>query len=125
MIVAVHLGRPLALPERFHAPALWLAERMQKVPLRWTAAGVPFSIKAFSAPSVQGRTADLVIRPPLRRSLLGLSPLPQREYLDAGIAAAREALPAIRALLAGESPADVAHEYMRRPVLVQDTQGLA
>jgi NTE family protein len=125
LVVAVHIGRPLALPERFHTPAKWLADRMERVPLRWTAAGVPFSIKAFSTPGVGGRTADLVIRPPLRRSLFGLSPLPQREYLDAGIAAAREALPAVRALLAGESPAEVAHEFMPRPVLVQDTLGAA
>ena len=125
VVVAVHLGRPIALPERLHAPAHWLARRLDSLPLHWTAAGVPFSIRAFTAPASLGRTADLVIRPTLRRSLFGLSPLPQREYLDAGIDAARQALPAIRALLAGETPAEVAHEFMPRPVLVRETGGLA
>ena len=90
----------------------------------WTSRSRP-SIRAFTAPASLGRTADLVIRPTLRRSLFGLSPLPQREYLDAGIDAARQALPAIRALLAGETPAEVAHEFMPRPVLVPETGGLA
>ena len=125
VIVAVHLGRPIALPERLHTPAHWLARRLDKLPLHWTAAGVPFSIRAFTAPACPGRTADLVIRPKLRRSLFGLSPLPQCEYLDAGIDAAQRALPAIRALLAGESPAEVAREFMPRPVLAPETSGLA
>jgi len=125
VIVAVHLGRPLLMPERLQRPAAWLADRMQRVPLSWAAAGVPFTIRATCITSTPGRTANLVIRPELRRSLFGMSPLPMREYLDAGIAAAREALPALRALLAGESPAEVAHEFMPRPVLVQDAPGLA
>jgi hypothetical protein len=44
--------------------------------------------------------------------------------LDAGIAAAQEALPAIRALLAGESPAAIAQEFAPTPRLAADT-GLA
>lgn len=125
VVVAVHLGRPLSLPERIQGPAHMLARYMDRVPMHWTAAGVPFSIRAFSTRCEPGRSPDLVIRPLLRRSLFGLSPLPQREYLDAGIDAAREALPAIRALMAGEQPAEVAREFMARPVLAPDTGGLA
>jgi hypothetical protein len=39
-------------------------------------------------------------------------PLHMADCLDAGIASAQEALPAIRALLAGEAPAEVVREYM-------------
>jgi hypothetical protein len=45
--------------------------------------------------------------------------------LDAGIKAAEEALPTIRALLAGEAPAEVAREYMPRARMVIDPTGAA
>lgn len=119
VVVAVELGRPLALPERLHRPARWLAERLDRMPLRWTAAGVPFTIHAATTPPRLGRTAQVVIHPPLRR-FGGILPLHMVECLDAGIESAQEALPAIRALLAGEAPAEVAHEYMPHARLAID-----
>ncbi len=111
VVVAVEIGRPMALPERLHRPARWLAERLDCMPLKWTAAGLPFSIHAATTPLHNGRTAQVVIHPPLRR-YGGMLPLHMVECLDAGIECAQEALPALRALLAGEAPAEVAHEYI-------------
>lgn len=111
VVVAVELGRPMALPERLHGPAHWLAERLDRMPLKWTAAGLPFSIRAAATPLRAGRTAQVVIHPSLRR-FGGISPMHMVECLDAGIEGAQEALPALRALLAGEAPAEVAREYM-------------
>jgi predicted acylesterase/phospholipase RssA len=123
VIVSVQLGRPLTLPERLHRPAAWLADRMERIPLRWTAAGVPFTIHAVTTPLAPGRAAQLVIRPPIKRSLGGMSPFIQTACLDAGIQAAEDALPAIRALLAGEAPAEVAQEYMPRARMVVEPGG--
>lgn len=119
VVVAVELGRPLVLPQRLHRPAQWLAERLDRMPLKWTAAGVPFTIHASMMPLQMGRTAQIVIHPPLRR-FGGISPLHMTECLDAGIEGAQEALPAIRALLAGEAPAEVAYEYMPQARMVID-----
>ena len=112
----------MSLPERLHRPALWLAERMDRLPMKWTAAGLPFTIRAVTTPLVRGRTAQVVIHPPMGR-VGGLSPMHMTSFLDAGIAAAEEAVPTIRALLAGESPADVAHEYMPKARMVVDPTG--
>lgn len=123
VIVAVELGQPMTLPDHLHAPAMWLAKRMEAVPLRWTAAGLPFTIHAVTMPHGASRTAQLVIRPQLRRSLGGMLPFAQVEYLDAGIAAAQQALPAIRALLAGEAPAEIAGEFMPQARLAVEPGG--
>jgi predicted acylesterase/phospholipase RssA len=122
VVIAVELGRPLTLPEPLRKPAVWLAERMQRMPMRWTAAGVPFTIQAVTTPLRAGRTAQVVIHPPLRR-YGGIAPLHMVECLDAGINSAREALPAIRALLAGEAPVEVAKEYIPNARLVVEPGG--
>jgi predicted acylesterase/phospholipase RssA len=120
--VAVELGRPLTLPQRFHKPAAWLAHQMSRMPMRWTAAGVPFTIQAVTTPLQKGRTAQVVIHPPLGR-FGGISPLHMVECLDAGIKSAQEALPAIRALLAGEAPVEVAQEYIPNARMVVEPGG--
>ena len=109
VIVAVELGHPHTLPERLREPAAWLAQRMERAPLHHTIAGVPFTIHAAASALKPGRTAHIVLRPVMGR--LGNSVLGMSQCLDAGIEAAREALPAIRALLAGETPRAVAAEY--------------
>jgi predicted acylesterase/phospholipase RssA len=120
--VAVELGRPVTLPERLHKPATWLAERMSRMPLRWTAAGMPFTIRAVTTPLQHGRTAQVVIHPPLSR-FGGITPLHMTECLDAGIKSAQEALPAIRALLAGEAPIEVAQEYIPNARMIVEPGG--
>jgi predicted acylesterase/phospholipase RssA len=124
VIVAVELGRPLTLPERFRKPAVWLAERMERMPMRWTAAGVPFTIHAVTTPLHAGRSAQIVIHPPLGR-FGGIAPLHMIESLDAGIKSAQEALPAICALLAGEAPIEVAQEYIPNARMVIEPGGAA
>lgn len=116
VIVSVELGSPVTLPERIQAPATWLARKLDFVPLRRTFAGVPFTIHAVSRPLSPGRSANVVIRPDLK-GMSGNSPFHMVRALDAGMASAREALPAIRALLAGEAPAAVAGEYAAQPRL--------
>jgi predicted acylesterase/phospholipase RssA len=120
--VAVELGRPVTLPERFHKPAAWLAERMSRMPLRWTAAGMPFTIRAVTTPLQRGRSAQIVIHPPLRR-FGGIAPLHMVECLDAGIKSAQEALPAIRALLAGEPALEVAQEFIPNARMIVEPGG--
>jgi hypothetical protein len=95
---------------------------MDRLPMKWTAAGLPFTIRAVTTPLQPGRTAQVVIHPPLRR-FGGISLLHMVECLDAGIKAAEEALPTIRALLAGETPAEVAREYMPQARMVIDPTG--
>jgi hypothetical protein len=73
----------------------------------------------MSRPLEAGRTANLVIRPRLAR-MSGTSPFHMTRCLEAGIEAAEAALPAIRALLAGEAPAEVAEEFGAQPRLVMD-----
>jgi NTE family protein len=116
VIVAVELGKPFSLPINLRTPAGWIAEKMARVPQHRTMAGVPFSINAFVRELVPGREADIVIRPPLTR-LRGNSPFHMTQCLDAGIEATRQALPAIRALLAGQAPAHVAQAYPSAPEL--------
>jgi NTE family protein len=112
VIVAVELGQPYTLPQRLREPATWLAQRFERAQLHRTIAGVPFTIHAAVTERLPGRTAHVVLRPAMGRlanSVFGMS-----QCLDAGIEAAREALPAIRALLAGETPRSVAAEYAPR-----------
>ena len=120
--VAVELGRPVTLPERWRKPASWVAERMARMPMRWTAAGMPFTIRAVTTPLQRGRTAQVVIHPPLSR-FGGITPLHMTDCLDAGIKSAQEALPAIRALLAGEAPIEVAQEYMPQARMIVEPAG--
>ncbi len=101
VVVAVELGNPYTLPEPLHKPAAWLAERFSRAPLQQTIAGLPFAIHAITQPASPGRSASVVIRPDLPR-MSGNSPFQMSAALDAGIDAARQALPSIRALLAGE-----------------------
>jgi hypothetical protein len=69
-----------------------------------------------------GRTANVVIRPQLSR-IGGISPWSMVHCLEMGEEAARAAVPAIRALLAGESPVEVAEEYAPQSRLVPDLGG--
>jgi NTE family protein len=119
IIIAVELGHPHTLPAALRKPAADLASRLEWAGLRRTFAGVPFSILAASTELVEGRTADVVLRPAIGR-ISGNSLFRMTQCLDAGIEAAREALPAIRALLAGEAPAAVAAEFGGAPRLVTD-----
>lgn len=121
VIVSVELGNPVTLPERIHRPASWLARKLDFVGLRHALAGVPFTIHAVTQPIQPGRAAHVVIRPSLKGG--GSSPFRMVSCLDAGIESAREALPAIRALLAGEAPAAVAEEYVAKPRLVLEPGG--
>jgi NTE family protein len=109
VIVSVELGHQYTLPQRLRQPATWLAQRMDGAPAHHTIAGVPFTIGAAASELHAGRSAHLVLRPAIGR--LGNSVLGMSHCLDAGIEAAHEALPSIRALLAGESPRAVAAEY--------------
>jgi len=115
VVVSVELGNPVTLPERIHRPAAWLARRLDFVGLRHALAGIPFTIHATTQSHERGRAAHVVIRPSLKGG--GASPFQMVSCLDAGMASAREALPAIRALLAGEAPAAVAGEYAATPRL--------
>ncbi|MBF6599495.1 MAG: patatin-like phospholipase family protein [Dehalococcoidia bacterium] len=100
VIVAVELGDPYTLPEPLRRPASWMARRLSGVGNRRTLAGLPFTIEAMARETVPGRTANLVLRPLISRR--SNSPFRMMQCLEAGAAAARAALPAIRALLAGE-----------------------
>lgn len=116
IVVAVELGHPYTLPERLRAPASWMAARMAFGSLQRTFAGVPFSLDAVSRAVQPGRMADVVIQPAVPR-VSGNTPFQMSRCLDAGIEAAREALPAIKALLAGEAPAAPAPERVAAPRL--------
>ena len=116
VVVAVELGDRYQMPTPLRAPATWLADRMQSVSLRRSMAGVPFTLNAVLRDVRKGRTAYLVIRPPK----LGGSPFQMVQCLDAGIAAAQEALPAIRALLAGEPLPLTTEELVATPRLAPE-----
>ena len=122
VIVAVELGQPYTLPPGLREPATWLAQRFERTKLHRTLAGVPFTIHAAASELQPGRTAHVVLRPVMGRtanSVFGMT-----QCLDAGIEAAKDALPAIRALLAGETPRSVAAEYAPGSRMVTDP-GLA
>jgi NTE family protein len=111
VVVAVELGQPYTLPESLRQPAMWVASKLDWVALRRTIAGVPFTIHAVANELKPGRTAQITLRPKISK-LTGNSPFHMVEVLEAGIAAAEEALPAIRALLAGDLPSVVAEEFV-------------
>ena len=119
VIVAVELGHPYTLPERLREPAARVARTLERAPLHRTIAGLPFTIHAAASALKPGRTAHVVLRPPM--GLRAASVFGMIDCLDAGIAAAQEALPAIRALLAGEAPRAVAAEYAPASVLTHAT----
>lgn len=119
VVVSVELGSPYTLPERFRRPALWMAQRMERIPLARTLAGIPFAISAISRELEETRAAHVVLRPPLAR-MNSNSPFHMKKCLDAGARAAEAALPAIRALLAGETPAAVEEQYAPAPRLITD-----
>jgi predicted acylesterase/phospholipase RssA len=122
VVVSVELGHPLTLPIRFHEHGARFARLIERVSLQRTIAGLPFTVGAVSRPLVEGRTANVVIRPRVTR-FGGVSPWHMAHCLDAGIEAAREALPAIQALLAGEAPLAVAEEYAPNKRLVTELGG--
>jgi NTE family protein len=119
VIVSVELGRMFTLPQRLREPAARFARRFESAPLGRTIAGVPFSIHAVSQDPVPGRTAHVAIRPGITR-LSGNSPFHMTHCLERGIEAAREALPAIRALIAGEAPEVVAEGLSPAPRFAAD-----
>ena len=110
VVVAVELGVPYTLPAALRPPATWIGARFEKTRLHKTLAGMSFTMHAITQPITRGRTAALVIRPAVSR-LSGNSPFHMSSCLDSGIAAAQEALPAIRALLAGEPLPAVIEEH--------------
>ncbi|HYM16015.1 MAG TPA: patatin-like phospholipase family protein [Dehalococcoidia bacterium] len=101
IVVAVELGEPYLLPPQLRAPATWLAGKMRDVPLGRTLAGLPFTIDAVAHELPPPPRAHIVIRPGVQR-LRGNSPFHMVRSIDAGADAAREALPLIRAALAGQ-----------------------
>lgn len=119
VVVSVELGNPYQLPDRYRRPALWLAQRMQNVPLARSLAGIPFAISAVTRQLTPTRAAHVVIRPAVA-GMNSNSPFHMKKGLQAGADAAALAIPAIRALLAGESPASVAEEFAPAPKLVTD-----
>jgi NTE family protein len=120
VVVAVELGKPVTLHERWHRPATWIASRMAKAALHRTIAGVPFTLHATTTPLKPGRSAHVVIRPRGVSRIRGNSPFHMVEVLEAGVAAAEAALPSIKALLAGEPLPAVAEELVAEPKLVTD-----
>jgi NTE family protein len=119
VVVAVELGHPYTLPLRLHGSAGWLAAKMEGVPVAKTLAGLPFTLSAVARTVEPGRTADIIIRPAMPR-VSGSWPYGMIRCLDAGIEATRAALPAIQALLAGESPALVDGDYAPAPRIAAD-----
>lgn len=114
VIVAVAIARPYSMPERLRTTAVRAASMLDRVPLQRTLAGVPFTIRAVSGALPESRTAQITLHPQTR-GLLRNNPARMVDCLEAGIAAAEEALPAIKALLAGESPRAVAEEFAPEP----------
>jgi NTE family protein len=119
VVVAVQLGSPYALPASLHRPATWVAQKLANAPRHRTLAGLPFTIHAVTRPLEQRRTAHVVLRPKVG-SFSANSPFTMVRCLDAGIEAAREALPTIRALLAGEPPPVVVEDLAPSPRLLPD-----
>ncbi len=101
VVVAVELGDPYTLPEPLRAPAAWVAGKMRDLPLGRTFAGVPFTINAVAHELPPVRLAHIVVRPDVQR-FRGNSPFHMTRCLEAGAEAAEEALPLIRAALAGQ-----------------------
>ncbi|MBI5289330.1 MAG: patatin-like phospholipase family protein [Chloroflexi bacterium] len=123
VIVSVELGQPLQLPQQLRAAAVRAASLLERVPMRRTLAGVPFTVHAVTSDLHATRTAHVVLRPEVPH-VRGNSPSRMVDCLEAGAAAAEQALPAIQALLAGETPAVAVEEYAPQGRLVTDP-GLA
>lgn len=123
VILAVELGHPYTLPVPLRRTASSVASRLEWLGLRRTAAGVAFTIHAAAEEVRPGRTAQIVLRPAVH-GVGANTPGHMVRYLEAGIAAAQEAVPAIRALLAGEAPMAVAEEYAPSQNMLNDL-GLA
>jgi predicted acylesterase/phospholipase RssA len=120
VVVSVELGKPVTLPEAWHRPATWIAQRLANTKLHRTIAGVPFTLHATTTTLKPGRTAHVVIRPRGISKVRGNSPFHMVQVLEAGIAAAEAALPSIRALLAGEPLPVEATEAIATPELLTD-----
>jgi NTE family protein len=124
VIIAVQITRPAQIPQRLRAGAKRFASMLEFVAPHRTLAGLPFSINAFSTDLREGRSAQVTLRPQVRgfnRHTAGR----MVDCLEAGIAAATEALPAIEALLAGEAPSFVAEEFAPDPRPLFADPGLA
>jgi NTE family protein len=124
VIIAVRIARPYQMPKSLRASAVRAVSMFDRFGLSRTLAGVPFTIRAVSTPLREGRTAQVELRPAIP-GFRGNSPRRQVDCLEAGITAATEALPAIKALLAGEEPAEVAQEYAAEPARLITDPGLA
>jgi NTE family protein len=123
VVVAVELGDPYTLPERLRAPAAWVAGKLRDLDLGRTLAGVPFTINAVAQELPPVRQAHIVIRPAVEK-MRGNSPFHMTRCLEAGAAAAEEALPLIRAALAGQPLPVQAAQPAAQPRLAVDP-GLA
>ena len=110
IVVAVELGSPLTLPEPLRGAASWTAARLSSIRHHRTLAGLRFSIESMARELPAGRTASLVLRPPVAKYGSN-SPFGMKACLEAGKRAAEDALPAIRALLAGQPLPEVATEH--------------
>ena len=110
IVVAVELGSPFTLPEPLRRPASWTAARLNSIKHHRTLAGLRFSIESMARELPAGRTASRVLRPPVAKYGSN-SPFGMKACLEAGKRAAEDALPAIRALLAGQPLPEVAAEH--------------
>ena len=120
VVVAVELGKPVTLNQRWWRASGWVAERLANAPLHRTIAGVPFTLHATTTPLKPGRTANVVLRPRAGSRLRANSPFHMTQCLEAGIEAARAALPTIQALLAGQPVPAEAEEMIAQPRLAPD-----
>jgi NTE family protein len=110
VVVAVELGDPYTLPQPLRKPASWVAAQLGGIGRQRTLAGLPFTMEVIAREPLAGRTAGVVIRPAVRTHS-GNSPFHMAQCIDAGIEAAQAALPAIRALIAGQPLPEVAAQY--------------
>jgi predicted acylesterase/phospholipase RssA len=106
-VIAVVLGEPVALTRWLRPLVRWLAQRVRRLskgrpPGRL--ASLSFLLHTLSEPPPAARPADVTIRPDVTR-LSANSPFHMGSSLERGEAAARAALPQIRALLKGQPEA--------------------
>jgi NTE family protein len=116
IVVAVELGDPYTLPQPLRAPASWVSRQLSGIAQRRTLAGLPFTIGCIAREPVPGRTADIILRPAISQHN-GNSPFRMVQCLEAGAEAAVAALPAIRALLAGQPLPALSPAYAPRPAV--------
>ena len=105
------------MPVQTTYPGVYIEERPSGVR---TIAGVPFTLHATTTPLKPGRTANVVLRPRAGSRLRANSPFHMTQCLEAGIEAARAALPTIQALLAGQPVPAEAQEMIAQPRLAPD-----